>query len=515
MIEQAKDIKLNVLPLELFCEHLYYYEGPCRFGAGEALEPGYDAVAFAERAKNFVADIKAHVPEGVNVMEPVLYHRTDDWDEPEEQWRAMEDAVNKADVVVPMAGSGVQDLGLKFAMRFGKTMCYCPASGQFNVPDVPAGIAARHLDMKCYSEYRWEDFTLRMTALRAKKVLAQTRYLCVSRFDGRTGVSRPDSWASLDLITKKFGTTFHFVNLHEFIDYMSEATPEGNYTTPGRKTPNVDAEDLKKAEELCDELIAGAEEVRIERELMMPSVIAYVTTRKVMDRFDCNAFSMPCPDACSTRRINQGKFTMCLTHALNAEGGTPSACEYDLPAALSEQALIAVSGKSPYMGNTCPIPMVDGKFKQVFGATEEELAELAKDPDLTEHLWMTQHSVAHRCLPDPDSHAPYGLANFARDQKFGATFRYDFNRDKGQTITLCKFSPDGAKMFIGKATIVGSGGYKRDNCTQLVFYRMNDSLAAHRAQCEVGIHLTLVYGDYTKELVALCETLGVEPMLVD
>lgn len=515
MIEQAKDIKLNVLPLELFCEHLYYYEGPCRFGSGEALEPGYDKVAFAKRAKSFVDDIKAHVPEGINVMDPVLFHRTDDWDEPEEQWRAMEDAVNKADVVVPMAGAGVQDLGLKFAMRFKKTMCYCPASGQFNVPDVPAGISARHMDVKCYSEYRWEDFTLRLTALRAKKVLARTKYLCVTRFDGRTGVSRPDSFSSLDLITERFGTTFHFVNLHEFIDCMKEATPEGNYTTPGRKTPNVDADDLKKAEELCDELIAGATDVRIERELMMPSVIAYVLTRKFMDRFDCNAFSMPCPDACSTRRINQNKFTMCLTHALNAEGGTPSACEYDLPAALSEQALIAVSGKSPYMGNTCPIPQVDGEFKQVFGATKESLAELAKDPELAEHLWMTQHSVAHRCLPDPDSHAPYGLAPFAYDQKFGATMRYDFSRDKGETITMCKFSPDGAKMFIGKGTIVGSSGQDRDNCTQLVFYKLNDSLAAHRAQCEVGIHITLVYGDYTKELVALCETLGVEPMVVD
>lgn len=515
MIEKAKDIKLNVLPLELFCEHLYYYEGPCRFGSGEALEPGYDVTAFAKRAKGFVDDIKNHVPEGVNVMEPVLFHRTDDWDDPEEQWRAMESTVNAADVVIPMAGAGVQDLALKFAMRFKKTMCYCPSSGQFNVPDVPAAISARGYDFKCYSEYRWEDFNTRMIALRAKKVLANTKYLCVTRFDGTASVSRPDSFVSLDLITRKFGTRFHFVNVHEFIDCMSEATPEGNHTTPGRKTLNIDADDMKKANEICDELIAGAEDVKMARELMMPSVIAYVLTHKFMDHFDCNAFSIPCPDICSTRRINQLKFTMCLTNALNAEQGIPSGCEYDLPAVLSEQALIAVSGMSPYMGNTCPIPLIDGHFKQVFGATKEQLDELAKDPANAEHLWMTQHSVAHRCMPNPDAHAPYGIAPFAYDQKFGATMRYDFSRDKGTTITMCKFSPDGSKMLIGKGKIIESSGQDRENCTQLVFYRLKDSLKAHRAQCEVGIHVALVYGDYTAELTELCDALGVEPLVVE
>ncbi len=515
MIESAKDIKLNVLPLELFCEHLYYYEGPCRFGSGEALEPGYDAVAFAPRAKAFVESIKEHVPAGVNVMDPVLFHRTDDWDEPEEQWRAMEDAVNQADVVVPMAGAGVQDLVLKFVLRFKKDICYCPASGQFNVPDVTAGIAARHLDIKCYSEYEWEDFNLRMTALRARKVLANTKYLLVTRFDAATSVSRPDSFLSLDLVTQRLGTRFHVVNLHEFMDCMKEATPEGNYTTPGRKTPNIDADDLALAEKICDELIEGAEEVRMTKELMMPSIIAYVTTLKFMDRFDCNAFSIPCPDMCSTRRINQEKFTMCFTHARNMENGIPSACEYDLPAALSQQALIAVSGMSPYMGNTCPIPKVNGEFKQVFGATKESLAELAKDPANDGTLWMTQHSVAHRHLPNPNELAPYSIAPFAYDQKFGVTMRYDFSRDKGKTITLCKFSPDVSKMFIAKAEIIGGSGYDRENCTQLVFYRLKDSKKAHYAQCFVGIHVALVYGDYTKELIALADAIGAEAMYVE
>ena len=86
---------------------------------------------------------------------------------------------------------------------------------------------------------------------------------------------------------------------------------------------------------------------------------------------------------------------------------------------------------------------------------------------------------------------------------------------QGQCITLCKFSPDGSKMFIGKAEIVDSSGKDKENCTQLVFYRFKDSLAAHRAQCKVGIRIALVYGDYTKELGALAEALDVEPLFVE
>ena len=58
-------------------------------------------------------------------------------------------------------------------------------------------------------------------------------------------------------------------------------------------------------------------------------------------------------------------------------------------------------------------------------------------------------------------------------------------------------------------------GKDKENCTQLVFYRFKDSLAAHRAQCKVGIHIALVYGDYTKELGALAEALDVEPLFVE
>ena len=59
-ITRAFDVKLKVLPLLSFAEHLYYYEGPCRFGMGEALEPGYDRLANAQKQAAFLDNLKTH-----------------------------------------------------------------------------------------------------------------------------------------------------------------------------------------------------------------------------------------------------------------------------------------------------------------------------------------------------------------------------------------------------------------------------------------------------------------------
>lgn len=147
------------------------------------------------------------------------------------------------------------------------------------------------------------------------------------------------------------------------------------------------------------------------------------------------------------------------------EEGIPSACEYDTDAVLSQQALIAVSGKRPYMGNTCPVPVENGHLTTArFGTTPEQISILeAENP---ENLYMMQHSVAHRRLRNPDENAPYAIRNFAYDQGFGVTIRYDFTADKGQKITMCRFSPDGSKLFIGSGEIVMGGGYEGYNCSQ-------------------------------------------------
>ncbi|MCD8099674.1 MAG: fucose isomerase [Oscillospiraceae bacterium] len=515
MITKSNDVKLNVLPLLVTCEHLAYYEGPCRFGQGEALQPGFDRLANAQKATVFMEALRECAPAGVEILAPISIGRTDDWDNKEAQWTVAASAMQSVDLVVVMSGIACDDLVVEFAERFCKPIAVPTVNG-FSASTVTAALRAKAMSKyEVYAFYQWSDLGFTMKTLRARKVIRTTHILCVSRFGSTTSYSSVDAFNSFDLITKRLGARFRFVNLHEFFDCMSPARDEGNYTTPGRKTPNLTAEDMAMASAIADELSAGAVENTMTKEMMLPSIIMYITAQKYMDLNDCNGFTIPCPDACSTRRMNAEKFTPCLTHALNMEQGIPSACEYDTNAVLSQQALIAVSGKNPYMGNTVPIPCVDGHFQTRFANTPEQFAELEKDPANLGHLYMMQHSVAHRRLRDSDKNAEYSIRNFTYDQGFGVTIRYDFDADAGQKITFCRFAPDGSKLFIGTGEIVMGGGYKSQNCTQLVYFRVKDTADTWEKQCYAGNHCAMVYGDYTKELIALAKSLGVEALVAD
>ena len=515
MIQKAADVKLKVLPVLATAEHLYYYEGPCRFGSGEALQPGYDRLANAQKAEAFLSKVKecAEAAGGIELMEPVFLERTDDWDNHEAMWEKAKAPADACDFAVCMQGIACDDLIMEFGERFKKPIATTPISG-FSGTITVATMKARTNDYEAYGFYKWDDLTKTLKTLRARKVIQTTRILCITRFGNPTSYSSVDSFNSYEAITAKLGVRFRFLNLHEFFDQLSPAVEGGNVTTPGRKTPDLDDKDLAKANAIVDELIGGAEEVTMAREKILKSAIAYVMVQKNMDLKDCCGFTMPCPDACSTRRLNEIGFTACLTHSLNQEQGIPSACEYDVDAVLSQQALIAVSGKRTYMGNTCPIPFENGHLSARFGTTPEQLEKLEKMGQ-TGNLYMMQHSVAHRRIKDPDKNAKYAVRNFAIDQGFGATIRYDFDADAGTKVTLCRFSPDGEKLFIGSGEIVMGGGYKGNNCSQLVYFKVKDQEKTWNAQCIAGNHVVMVYGDYVQNLIDLARSLNVEPVVAN
>lgn len=505
MIRKGNDVVLDVRPVIISMEHLYYYEGPCRFGKGEALQPGYDRLANAQKAEEFMTRLRACAPEGVNIMEPVCGSRTDDWDNHEEMWDRFKTAILPADYLVVFCDIGVDELTIEMCQRFHKPMAITPMSA-YSTPTLCAAINSRRL-CRFDGFMKWEDLGYHLGILRARKVMETTRVLLATRMNSQVSKSSVDNFISHDAITNKLGVQFRYVNIHELLDDMDPARPEGNYTTPGRKTWNIDEKDMAEIEKLADEMLAEAAEVVVDRKYLINSLVAFYTVRKRMDFLDCNAFTAPCPDVCSTRRVNQRQFTFCLTHSLNMESGIPSACEYDVDAVLSEQMLIAVSRKFPYMGNTSPLPMEDGKFQWRFGSTEEGQAKLMDDP---ENIYLMQHSVAHRRISDPSSNSPFALRHFAYDQGFGAVMRYDFDKDKGKTLTVCRFSPDGEKLFVGKGTVICGDGYDLDNCNNLVYFRVEDQHKFFNAQNQVGNHLAMVYGDYTRELKDLAKELDLE-----
>ena len=485
MIRKGVDIELNVKPVFLALYHKASYEGPCRFGSGDALKVGFDKHLNQELYKGFVQKCEEKFPEGVKVVNPVMIERSDDWESPEEWFETLIEDRENVDLYFVNLGLGRSDILLEFAARYDVPIALDPSLNF--ISGTAAALYNRGAEVYCH--FTWEDMQTQLRVLRARKAIQKMRVLTLPRFNSNTALAGADSFNNLDEITSKFGTIFRPRNLHEFLDQMTPAVEGGNPTTPGRETLDINEDDMREIDEIAEKLMGGACVVDVKSEYVKSTIAAYVLAKKYLDALDCNAFVAPCPDACSTRRLNELKFTFCMTHSLLISQGIPSACEYDVAAAVSMMPLMVLSNSSAFMGNTAPIPMVNG--------------------ELVTSALPTLDTAQIENLEDK-SNLYFSLRPFAFEQGFGAIVRYDHAQDAGQPVTLARFSGDGKSLFVGKGTIVAGGGFDRQNCHGNIIYRVADNMDFANKQKKFGNHVPLVYGDYVKEMVMLGEAMGLE-----
>ena len=166
------------------------------------------------------------------------------------------------------------------------------------------------------------------------------------------------------------------------------------------------------------------------------------------------------------------------------------------------------------MGNTAVFTLPDGTLtedgyvlhfsKDHVGA--EKWDALRGQPNIV----MTQHSVGNRKMKGFDEdEARFAIRPFAYSG-FGVTMRRDFDKDAGQVITMCRFSPNCDKILVSRGTITAGFGYELDNCTHGVLFSVDDTQKFYNAQIQVGNHVPFVYGDFYEEMCELGRVLGLE-----
>ncbi|CAK7066169.1 MAG: hypothetical protein DELT_03129 [Desulfovibrio sp.] len=515
MIARGIDVKLNVRPVMVGLVHEEYYEGPCRFGGGEGLQVGYDALVLQQMFKDFQAELEENVIPETNLMEPIYVERTDSWFSKEEMFEKMAADMDDVDFYIFHTFMGRNDIVIEFAQRYNKPFAVLPTIC-CEVAAISAATRARGLESYC--ALSWDKLRVIMQAQLIRKVLRKMNVLLVTRMNSTVSYSSIDSFLCLDHVTQKLGVKFRYKNFHEFVDQMSPALPGGNPTTPGRKTPDLTDEDKAAIEKLADELLKDAKYVDVSRDFVVKSLTAYQTVFKNLDLYDCNAFTVPCPDTCSTRRLNEEQFTFCMTHSLLNEKGIPSACEYDINAVVSMMILITAARGAAYLGNVVALNSdQNGKVDfdvDMFGGlpwTTKEDLDLIEDQ---RNICISEHSVPNRKMNGFNNEiGEYALNHFAVDQGFGAVMRYDFKADIGTDITIAKFSPDLKKMFIAKGKVVSGGGFEECNCATSVLFSVKDIELFREGQLYVGNHIPLVYGDHVEVLTTFCKMMGIEPVL--
>ena len=85
------------------------------------------------------------------------------------------------------------------------------------------------------------------------------------------------------------------------LDQIKQVDPTTNPTMPGKMGWNINDEDMVAIEKKADELVAGAEACTIDKCYVMNSLKGHTIVNKTLERFECNSFTMPCPEACAHR----------------------------------------------------------------------------------------------------------------------------------------------------------------------------------------------------------------------
>lgn len=516
MIKKGIEIKLNVQPIYIGLVHKYFFEGPCRMAPTEQLTPEFESMMQPMMGQGSFADVAAHLKDQpmITVLEPIYVERDDEMTTPEWMFEEMSKNDDEVDLYLFTAVQMVRgDLIVEMAERTNKPVMIQPENCCMFARTISH---LRSHGKEGYSPLYWDEALKIMHALRLRKVMAHSNLLQVVRLgDGAGSDITSNGFYNQREVTRILGTRFRAVNLHELLDQFTPGDPMSNHTTPGRMGLNPTEEEMKEIERITDELIAGANTVNMDKDKVMISVRMWYVVQKFLDKHDCNMLVAPCPQFCATRRANECQVTFCLTHSLNEEIGIPSACEADAIAALSKQLLMSASGCATFMGETNSFLYgEDGLARAPFSPLTQE--GLPNDEwkqggmENVQNLYFSFHSVPSRKLrgiDKPDS--SYGIQPFAYSG-WGATLRNDFNEDKGQTITLCRLSPDCKKIFIAKGTIMG-GAYKDvPNCTQTVIFQVKDHKDFHDKQLDFGTHVPLAYGDYTDVLKYFAKSVGLE-----
>lgn len=500
-IKKIVDVKLNLQLVYVALIHEYVYEGPCRFGPKECLTKEFDLMNQAEIFKAWSGGIGgalSHVP-GVNMLEPMYVKMSDEFFISDEDEARI--AANRAETDLYLfTGMRCEKIAKEFAMKY-----HVPVAGEgmFASTVLTSTLTARGYE-EVYPILDVPDTMRLLTALRAKKALKNMRILAAVRNNSVDTLGGLDTYCN-DAATKNLGIRYNYISVHEFLDMLHLNENDQNHTLPGRDVYNLTDEDMEEVEKIVDYYVENAAENDMERKFVVNSVKASVLARKLMEHFQCNAFTAPCPDICASRRMNQEQFTFCFNHTLLNEMGIPSACEYDLVGLYSIAALAALTNKAPYMANTQPCVYHDGRVEGEYTGISY-IPEMDSDPN----IYYTGHATPNRKMHGFDAEPmKYALRPFT-NSGFGATMRIDFNEYKGETITLLRFNPECTKIMVAKGTVVGGFGYGTTGCSEGIYFSVEDKLDYFRKQARFGLHMPTVFGDHVEDVKRLGEVLGLE-----
>jgi predicted RNA binding protein with dsRBD fold (UPF0201 family) len=472
-MKYAMDVKVNVKPIFSHLVHSGVWEGPCRIGKSEQLEPSYEIKIGREQFQLWIKQLNKNLSKSVHILEPVYITFDETYVVPEKEFEKVDKDINEVDLfLLTYRVPGIE--------RFKKPVTMI-SLGPTSIDIVGF---YRDIGLDAYMAHDYEEFNELIKMLQVKKAIAHTRVLVLSE-------------------TQQFPVTVN-TNIHDLFG-LQQKYGIGNIRIPFRNLFDDIAtiKTTQDIEDLADSLLNGATISNIKKDWIIQDLKYYKAVRQLMDKFECNAFTCSCFGLCASKYPMQHKCTPCLTHSLLKDERIPSSCEEDINVLMAMFILMYLTKQAAFMGNPVLVKKGSKKIQQL--GTPAILFNPARTFD--EDVLEIHHSVPSTKMEGFDNPPmPYQLGHFTYEG-WGSKVQINMFAGKTKIVTMGRFNRKGDRMIVARGEILDCV-FEETFCSPVVYYKIEGGVREFRqalAKGCYGHHLAIVYGDHIEDIKKLGE----------
>ena len=451
MKERAMDVKLVVRPIVGCLTHSHFWEGPCRAGHRENMTTEAENAA-ADAAFAKAKEQLKSATDKINFLDAIDARYDEKFVVGRDVFEQIEEGMDKVDFFLCM------NWRIPKLERYKKPIVIMQNGNE----GIDFSAYCRSIGLETYVAMDIQDLNEIAELLWVRKAVANTRALVLTA-GGQPTFGIQSLIRDPEIIRQKYGFEVIKLPFHDIFKYMDQITDE-------------------EAQPIADRIVNGSKETKVNVEWFLNDIKYYLAAKKMMDVYDCNAFSTACHELCTSEIPQERKFTPCVCHSLLKDEGIPSGCEEDLNAMLAMSIMQYAANRPAFMGNP-----------------NHE----------TDELLRIHHAVPALCMNGFGTKPlEYKLWAFT-GQGFGGKLQVDFTENKEDAVTLARFNPLGDTMCVKTGEVIRSE-FDEVYCSPYYFIKMDDARTYMHNLASFGHHQVLIFGDYSKQLKKIAKVMGFE-----
>lgn len=449
MKEKAIQTKLVVRPIIGCLTHSHFWEGPCRAGRKEDMTVEAETEA-ADRAFQSAKKQLKEVTEEIEFLTTIDARYDEKFVVGEEVFAKIEEDIDKVDFFLCM------NWRIPKLERYRKPIVIMQNGNE----GIDVAAYCRSIGVEAYVAMDVQDLNEIAHRLWVRKAVANTRALVLTAgsqptFGIQSLIRDPE------IIRQKYGMEIIKMPFYDIFPYMDEITDE-------------------EAKLIADKLLQDSKETKVNADWFINDIKYYLAAKKMMEIYQCNAFSTACHELCTSEIPQERKFTPCVCHSLLKDEGVPSACEEDLNALLAMTIMQYAAKRPAFMGN----PNYE-----------------------TDELLRIHHAVPALCMNGYGTKPlEYKLWSFT-GQGFGGKLQVDFTENNEDAVTLARFNPMGDTVCVKVGEVIRSE-YDEIYCSPYYYIKMDDARMYMHNLAGFGHHQVLLFGDYMEQLKKISKIMG-------